>query len=197
MWPFLSRHVPLPLAVVGLMVAGLAPAAAEDTCWTAEHGQFFNAMKYCVSSVLPADSAGSYGPENLLHSSGGGAKAWCEGPPGFGLGQTIRIDITGGPAFRRLLVANGYAKTPATFADYARIKTVEITGDNGLNALLDFPDRSDLVTIPLPKMPQAWILLKIVDVYPGRTQPYTCLGFLVPDFEYEEELLLRKQGLIK
>ena len=180
------------------LAATATPAAAENICWTGEHGQFFNAIKYCVSSALAPQNGTSFGPENLARWDGGNpAKAWCEGAPDFGLGETVRIEIKGGPAFRRLLVANGYAKSPETYAYHARVRTVEITGDNGLHATLDFADRSGIVPIDLPKMPQAWIELKIVDVYPGQRVPNTCLGYLMPDVEYEEELLLRSQGLIK
>ncbi len=178
-------------------IAGATPAAAEQTCWTAENAQFFNAIKYCVSSVLAPAAGATYGPANLTRHEGNAARAWCEGAPDFGFGETIRIEIKGGPAFRRLLVGNGYAKSPETYRNNARVRTVEIIGDNGLAATLDLPDRSDIVPIELPKMPQNWIELKIVDVYPGVVAANTCLGFLMPDFEHEEELLLRQQGLIK
>ncbi len=74
---------------------------------------------------------------------------------------------------------------------------MEITGDNDLKATLYFPDKSDLMPVYLPKMPQSWIQLKIIDVYPGERVPNTCLSFLMPDFEHEEELLLRQLELIK
>lgn len=136
-------------------IAGPTPAAAEQTCWTAEHAQFFNAIKYCVSSVLAPEGQATYGPANLTRWEGDAARAWCAGPPGFGLGETIRIEIKGGPAFRRLLVANGDARSPETYAGNARVKRVKITGDNGLDATLDFPDRSDIAPVDLPKMPQS------------------------------------------
>jgi len=34
-------------------------------------------------------------------------------------------------------------------------------------------------------------------VYPGARSTDTCLSFLMPDFEHEEELLLKEQGLLK
>lgn len=173
------------------------PARTEETCWTGEHAQFFNAIKYCVSSVLPPQGDTTFGPDHLARWDGDATKAWCEGAPDFGLGETIKVEVDNGPAFRRLLVSNGYAKSSKTYTDYARVKTAKITGDNGLAATLDFPDNSKMVPIDLPKMPQKWIQLKIVDVYPGESHPSTCLGFLTPDFEHEEELLLEEQGLLK
>lgn len=38
--------------------------------------------------------------------------------------------------------------------------------------------------------------MKIVEVYRGKRFADTCLHFLMPDFEYEEELLLKEQGLL-
>jgi hypothetical protein len=171
------------------------PARAAKTCWTNDYGQFFNKIEYCVSSVLAPEGDTSFGPDHLAKLERDAGHAWCDGGPNFGLGETIRIKVDNGPAFRRLLVGNGYAKSPETYANYGRVKKVEITGDSGLKATLDFPDRGDLVPIDLPKMAKEWIELKIADVYPGDVVLNTCLGFLTPDFEYEEELLLKEQGL--
>ncbi len=98
--------------VLAVTIAGSVPAAAEETCWSAEHGQFFNMIKYCVSSVRASEVQSTYGPENLARWEGDASKAWCT--PDFGFGETIRIEIQGGPAFRRLAVGNGYAKSPET-----------------------------------------------------------------------------------
>ena len=180
-----------------LAVSATLPAAARETCWAAEHGQFFNEMQYCVSSVLAPQGETIYEPENLARWDGDAAKAWCEGVPGPGIGETITIRIEGAVAFRRLLVANGYPKSLPSYTDNGRIKTVEITSDTGISARLNFPDRSDIVPVDLPGMAQKWIRLKIVEVYPGDRFADTCLSFLTPDFEYEEELLLQEQRLLK
>ena len=184
---------------LALALSWAPPAAAAPTCWTGYHGQFFTSIQYCVSSVRAPEEGATFGPANLANWDGGTTttKAWCEGAADFGLGETITIRVDGGPAFRRILMANGYAKSPAAYANNARVKTVEVTGDNGLRATLQFPDRSELGHIDLPAKPQRWVQFKIVDVYPGKQAANTCLGFIMPDFEYEEELLMREQGLIK
>lgn len=183
--------------VLAFTLAGAAPAAARETCWSGYHAQFYNSIQYCVSSVLAPEGGATFGPENLAQWQDNDIRAWCEGAPHFGLGETITIRVEGGPAFRRLAVSNGNGKSPETYANSARVKTVDIIADTGLKATLDFPDKTGLVTIDLPKMAKNWIQLKIVDVYPGNGAPNTCLSFLMPDFEYEEELLLRQQGIIK
>lgn len=183
-------------ALVATVTCGF-PASVAETCWTARHGQFFSAIHYCVSSVLAPQGENGYGPQNLTRWQGDETKAWCEGVPGPGIGETITIRIDGAVAFRRLLVANGYPKSLPTYTDNGRVKTVEITSDTGISARLDFPDRSDIVPVDLPQMAQKWIRLKIVAVYPGDRFADTCLSFLTPDFEFEEELLLQEQGLLK
>lgn len=123
------------LAAAALLSA--APAAAEETCTTVRHGQFFNAMQYCVSSVLAPQGENSYGPANLTGWQANSAKAWCEGVPGHGIGETITIRIEGAVAFRRLLVGNGYPKSSRTYRNNGRVKTLEITSDTGIKTLVN------------------------------------------------------------
>jgi hypothetical protein len=179
------------------MTSGSPPVVAQETCWTERNGQFFRAIHYCVSSVLAPQGENTYGPENLARWEGNSSKAWCEGVPGHGIGETITIRIEGGGAFRRLLVANGYGKSSRTYTNNGRVKTVEITADTGFTATVHLLDKSETLPVSLPKLAQNWIRLKIIDVYPGERFADTCLSFVTPDFEYEEELLLRQQGLIK
>ena len=113
-----------------------------------------------------------------------------------GIGETVTIRIEGAVPFRRLLLGNGYPKSSQTFANNGRVKTVEITADTGLRAVVTLADRSDLTPIDLPALAQNWIRLTIVDVYPGARFADTCLSYVMPDYEYEEELLLRQQGLL-
>lgn len=198
-----TRHMGTRAALAGggllaalIVNSGATPAAAQETCWTARHGQFFNAIHYRVSSVLAPQGDNNYGPENLARWEGDSSKAWCEGVPGDGIGETITIRIEGAAPFRRLLVANGYPKSAQNYSNNGRVKTVEITADTGIRALANLADRGDIVPIELPNPAQQWIQLKIVGVYPGQRFTDTCLSFLMPDFEYEEELLLKEQGLL-
>ena len=178
------------------MTPGATSAAAQEACWTGRLGQFFNAIHYCVSSVLAPQAGNAYGPENLASGHGNAGAAWCEGASGHGIGKSIMIRIEGGPAFRRLLVGNGYSKSSQTYASNGRVKTVEITADTGFTTIVNLADRSDLATVNLPALARDWIRVKIVEVYPGKRFADTCLYFLMPDFEYEEELLLKEQGLL-
>lgn len=170
--------------------------APGDQCWTARNGQFFREMEFCASSVLPSQGGASYGPKHLSRWSGEG-RAWCEGANGPGVGETISVRVKGAVPFRRLLVANGYGKSPDTFRDNGRVKTLEIVAGGGVRATVALADRPEIVAVDLPAMAQDWFQAKIVDVYPGARFTDTCLSLLIPDFEYEEELLLKQQNLLK
>jgi hypothetical protein len=194
--PF-AAHACAGLVLAMMTISGSPPAAAQQKCWAGHGGQFYRSIEYCVSSVRAPEGGNTYGPENLVRWEGGPAKAWCEGVEGYGLGETIMIRIENGPAFRRLLVSNGDGTSPEIFANNGRVRTVEITSDTGIKATIDFPDKNEMLPVNIPGMAQKWIQFKIVDVYPGERSPNTCLTLLLADVEYEEELLLREQGLIK
>jgi hypothetical protein len=111
--------------VPALSSPALATSAAAETCWTGRQGQYFTSIQYCVSSVLAPQAGNTYGPERLSGSDSGAA--WCEGAGGPGIGETITIRIEGGPDFRRLLIGNGYNKSPETYGNNGRVKALEVT----------------------------------------------------------------------
>jgi len=193
-----TRHLATWASYAGfVLMTTIVGAAAQETCWTAKNGQFFSAIHYCVSSVLAPQGRNTYCPGNLAQWEGDATRAWCEGVPGHGIGETITIRIEGAVPFRRLLVSNGYGKSVAAYASNGRVKAVEIISDTGIRTTVQLADHTDMQRINLPKTAQDWIRLKIVDVYPGARSTDTCLSFLMPDFEHEEELLLKEQGLLK
>lgn len=177
-----------------LLVLSLATgrAEAEEACSTVTGGQFFNAIHCCATSVLSPQGGRTYGPGNLARWNGNAGRAWCKGVPGHGIGETIMIQIEGAVAFRRLLIANGYSRSPQTFANNGRVKTLEISGDTGFVTTVDLPDRGDIVPVDLAEMAPRWIRLHINDVYPGARFSDTSLSFVMPDYEHEEALLQQK-----
>lgn len=182
--------------ICGALLGLLATPAVAETCWTGREGQYFNSIQYCVSSVLAPQAGNTYGPDHLADWDTDARAAWCEGAKGHGIGETITIRVKGGPAFRRLLVGNGYNKSPQTYASNGRVKTVEITADTGMSAVVNLADRSDLTPVDLPAPAHDWIRVKILDAYPGEKFADTCVSFLMPDLEHEEELLQKDQGLL-
>lgn len=147
-----------------IVTSGATPAAAQETCWTARHAQFFNAVHYCVSSALTPQGDNNYGPEHFARWEGDSAKA-CEGVRGNKIGETITIRIEGAVPFHRLLVATATSVGAEPCEQWAE----QSGGDRHRHRLQDFgepADRSDILPLELPNLAQHWIQLKTVDVYP-------------------------------
>ena len=144
--------------------------------------------------MLPSQNKWTYGPAHLAEQNGDGRLAWCEGARGKGVGQTITMRVDGGVPFRRLWIGNGYGKTRKSYTENGRLRRVRITTDLGVDATVELPDQSDARVYELPEpFAQRWVRLKILSVYPGSKYRDTCLDFLAPDMEYEEELLQQQQ----
>lgn len=176
---------------LSIVLATAGTGAAKTVCWTQGATQFVDAMHYCVSSVLASQGSATYGPRNL--ADGNSRTAWCEGVGGTGVGQSVTIRINGGPAFRRMLIGNGYAKSRRSFTRNGRVKTLRITTDTGVTTTVDLIDQPNALPVYLPQPARRWVRLTIVDVYPGTHYADTCLHLVTPDFEYEEELLQKQQ----
>ena len=180
-WALLSALLTAPVA--------LQSASAAETCWSEGSAQFYDAMHYCVSSVLPPSSRWRYGPENLVGMEGGQHLAWCEGARGWGIGEAITLRIDRGAPFRRLLIANGYGKTDKSYFENARVRIFHITTDTGLMTSVRLPDQAEPVPVTLPAAGEfRWVRLEIGEVYTGSRYQDTCVDFVSPDFEYEETL---------
>ncbi len=82
-----------------------------------------------VSSVLPHEKD-LYNPKNLFGANP--AKAWCEGNPGDGIGEWVRIDFHGPKAARdvdsiKIKIAPGYAHSEALFKNNARPSQIRLS----------------------------------------------------------------------
>ncbi len=175
------------IAAVFLASTALSATAshAREICWTQGATQFAAATHYCVSSVLAPQSDSTYGPRNLADDDP--RTAWCEGAQGNGIGESLTIRIDDGPPFRRLILKNGYGKSPRVYENNGRIRTVAITSDTGLQTTVDLADQNDERLVYLPGPAQRWVRLTILDVYPGKRFADTCLGSAAADLVYEEE----------
>lgn len=181
------------LAAVLFVTAGAGVSSAAEVCATSGAAQFVDGMRYCVSSALPPQGRNSYTPDNLF--DGNPATAWCEGVRGDGSGESVTITIQGGSAFRRLIVHNGYGKSQAAYFNNSRPRTVEIATDTGERFQEILPDSPSGYYLMLPAPAEyRQIRLTVLDVYTGRKYADTCLGDILPDFEYEELLLQREQS---
>ena len=113
------------------------------------------------------------------------ATAWCAQPTSDGVWIELRIDR--GSEFRRLLLKNGHGKSPEIYRNNSRPKTIEITTDKGRSGSVVLADHHELAAIQLPGVDKYRVVhIRVVDVYPGEKHGDICLGYLMPDFEYEE-----------
>ncbi|MGH7005928.1 MAG: NADase-type glycan-binding domain-containing protein, partial [Alphaproteobacteria bacterium] len=87
-------------ALIAATLFVLAAPARAEACIDVPPGQTAPNATICVSSVLKAQGANTYGPENLR---GDTDKAWCEGAPGDGQGEYVRIGWGQAIEFRSLV----------------------------------------------------------------------------------------------
>jgi hypothetical protein len=162
------------------LMAVASPAAAE-VCVDRPGGQYTDNAKLCVSSVLKPQGANTYGPEHL---NGEGTNAWCEGAPGAGKGEYVRILFGNAVRFRTLMIGNGYAKSKTAFFNNARARTVRIETSDGLTFAAEIKDTDQVQTLRLPRMVRTTSLrFEIVDVYGGDKHPDLCMTYVWPNFE--------------
>jgi len=81
------------------------------------------------------DPVGDYtfGPESLYYSENIFAAAWCEGPGGNGIGESLRLNYEGASnnSFGSLGIENGFTADQSTFANYTRVKKIRVEVDGG------------------------------------------------------------------
>lgn len=114
---------------------------------------------------------------------------------GDGIGQTVTIRINNGSSFSRITVGNGYGKTKKSYRENGRIKDVRITTNTGINTMMRLVDQNGALPIYLPESTEhKWVKLEILSVYRGSCYRDTFLDFVMPDFEYDEQLLQSRQA---
>lgn len=176
--------------LLAMLAAGAATAA--ETCATMGATQFFDQIRYCVTSVLGPRSGNTYGPRNLFDNND--RTAWCEGARGTGAGQRLTLHIEGGSSFRRFLIMNGYQKSSTVFYNNARPRTIEVTTDTGVRFREELPDSMGKTFVNLPaSRAYRTLSIEIIDVYPGRTYADSCINEVLVDFEYDEMLFQQRQ----
>jgi hypothetical protein len=172
------------LAFAALAALAAAPAAAES-CVDLGGSQYLKAERRCAGSVLAPQGASTYGPGNTRFDE---AAAWCEGASGDGIGEWLRVDLAPVQRFRRVLIGNGFARTPALFAANNRARRVRIETSDGVRVEAELRDTADGQEIVLPRWSQAtWVRLTILSVYPGQRHRDTCLHGFSPNLEDQDQ----------
>ena len=178
----LSSDAMIRLAsLVAFAVLATAASARAEICTDLPPGQSTPNATVSVSSVLKPQGSNTYGPENLR---GDTDKAWCEGAPGAGQGEYVRIGWSQPIAFRAIVIGNGYQKSRETYFNNARARTVRIETGDGLSFAAELPDSGQHHTIRLPRTANTNSLrLTVVDVYRGDKYGDLCLFYLAPKFD--------------
>jgi hypothetical protein len=153
------------------------PATFETLRW----GAAAPYPPFVASSSLPPERT-SYGPENVVDDSP--FTAWVEGRPDDGIGEWIELRSPCGPpegTTARLVVFDGYQKSPALFEDNGRVKGLAVAlagADHGSLALADVMGPQEF---PIPVSWGQTVRLTITEVYPGRKWRDTALSELFID----------------
>ena len=170
-----------PVAAAALCALAWSGAAHAETCARFGSTQYARDWSICASSVLEAQGADAFGPGNLAKEDG---SAWCEGVAGDGVGEWIELRYGGRVRFRTLMIANGYARTKATYAENGRVRQIRIVTDDGVSAVATLRDADSHQAVRLPRWSNATrVRLTILAVYPGAGARNTCLTSLTPDLE--------------
>jgi hypothetical protein len=129
--------------------------------------------KFTASSTLKPSNAISYDADNLRNdvNQGGGNRAttWCEGVPGYGIGERINMSVITKAVymdkeeeicFWMLMIVNGYAKDATTWKNNTRVQILRLyVGGNPW---------CDLQLNDVMK-PQVFRLPEDLYIYPGKS----------------------------
>ena len=169
------------IAAILSFAATALPAVAQQ-CATMGATELVDGVRYCVDSVLDAQSGNDYGPQNLFDGDRG--TAWCEGASGPGTGQRIVLTVSNGAPFDRFFIWNGYQKSRTSFTRNARPRTIVVATDGDPERRYGLPDAPGEIMVRLGRMAERQrVTITIADVYPGTRYNDLCISGLYLDFE--------------
>ncbi|MBR08007.1 MAG: hypothetical protein CMP48_10000 [Rickettsiales bacterium] len=113
----------------------------ECACWG---DGFYNCVSHTISasSSLPASNSFSYHSSNLIDLDL--RTGWVEGVSGYGVGESITIDVEMSPAnsveISTLVIVNGYVKNEEVWRKNSRVQQFKLYIDDQPKALLNLLD---------------------------------------------------------
>jgi len=119
-----------------------------------------------ASSSLTATNITDFRPTNLL--DGDPFTAWVEGAKGTGVGQWVQFDFNDVITLVRVEISNGYQKDDDLFADYIRVKSLELQFSDDSSQVVELQDDQGIQIIE-PEAPKEidWVRFTILSVYPS------------------------------
>ena len=100
-----------------------------------------------VTATSSLDNSSRYGPRNVIDKSpdapsgqywGNPATAWCEGAPGMGLEETVRIDFAQPQPVALLTISAGYEKSLDLYTKNGRLREASLIFSDGSQYRLQF-----------------------------------------------------------
>jgi hypothetical protein len=125
-----------------------------------------------ASSILAPQGSASYSTKNLADDDP--TTAWVEGKPDYGIGEYIEAKAIS--YYRELVIYNGYQKSPRSFLDNSRVKTLMVS-ENGINrSVIHLKDEMGAQSVNFDELGLKLfnnnrlvkLRLTILEVYPGQ-----------------------------
>jgi hypothetical protein len=132
-----------------------------------------------ASSSLTPTNLNDFRPTNLL--DGDVSTAWVEGAAGTGARQWVKFQFEQPITLARIEIANGYQKSAEFFADYVRVKSLQVDYSDGSRQVIQLQDEQGLQVMD-PKttdnqpITTQWIKFTILTVYPAYKWPQAALS---------------------
>ncbi|KER09734.1 MAG: hypothetical protein HY22_09045 [[Candidatus Thermochlorobacteriaceae] bacterium GBChlB] len=80
---------------------------------------------------------------------------------------------------KKLVIQNGYAKTPKTFANNNRVRSAKLIYSDGSEEMISLSDSPSVQVIPLRRtLPTDFVKMEILSVYLGKKYNETCISEL-------------------
>ena len=146
---------------------------------TCEAGPFD--VTYCASSVLKPIKNNFYNPGMMF--DGRRETAWVEGASDNGLDETITLHFPGEKQLVGFEIINGYDKDQRTWANNARVHTLEATTSDGQTLTVELQDVRGASRFDFDApVTTNWLELRIKDVFAGAKFKDTAIAELYPIF---------------
>ncbi len=166
--------------VASLVTTTTAPPTTTTNGDTTKGALLVRPSAATASSSLKPTNLTDFRPTNLL--DGDVATAWVEGGSGNGAGQWVKYQFEQPITLARLEIADGYQKNQETYADYIRVKSIQIDYSDGSRQVVQLQDAQTLQMIQpasddgQPLGAVEWVKFTILTVYPAYKWPQAALS---------------------
>ncbi len=131
------------------------------------------------SSALTPTNLTDFRATNVL--DGDVVTAWVEGAKGTGAGEWVKLEFDEPITLARIEISNGYQKDDDFFANYVRVKSLQIAYSDGTKQVVQLQDEQGLQVIQTPTsdgqaLKTGSIEFTILSVYPAYKFPQAAIS---------------------